>query len=119
MLDKPTAPLSTRALPQASFADLSVEEKMLRIRTIIGLDFGTGARSLRTSCHRQSWLWGKRIAIFLAFELTNCSCAEIGRCFDYADHTTVLYHLKKVRAQLGKVLFVEYLRKLEMRIIRS
>lgn len=46
----------------------------------------------RMLCHRRSRVWARprQVAMYLAWEMTDCTLTQIGRAFN-RDHTTVMH----------------------------
>lgn len=70
------------------------------IQQAVADDFGIGLDDLTAPCKRSHFVRPRQIAIYLTRELTPFGSKNIGRCFGYRDHTTVIYSIQKVKEMM-------------------
>ena len=84
------------APPFAPGREIGLDEIMTGVAAAFGLKVSdlTGHSRLRQAA------WPRRVAMFLARELTRLTTTEIGQAFGGRDHSTVIHALKKIRLEL-------------------
>jgi chromosomal replication initiator protein len=66
------------------------------IQEAVAYLFGLSAEQLKRECTRREVTVPRRIAIYLAKQMTDASLPEIGRQFGGKHHTTVMYSIAKI-----------------------
>ena len=94
---------------------VSLDDILAGVATAFGLKVSdlTGHSRLRQAA------WPRRVAMFLARELTRLTTTEIGAAFGGRDHSTVIHALKKINTELKLPVQVKLVENIKRTILMS
>jgi chromosomal replication initiator protein len=69
------------------------------VQRTVAEQFGLSVGQLSEKCHSRPVVIPRRIAMYLARQLTGASFPQLGRCFGGRHHTTVMHAIEKVAGQ--------------------
>lgn len=73
----------------------------MNIVLFVALRYGTTVADILGPSRRREHVVPRQLAIFLVHEHCRLSLPQLGLRFGGRDHTTILYSIRKVRAQRG------------------
>jgi len=100
--EPPTPQLARRLLKRLTPQHTSEPCSVAAILDATASQFGVGAESLLARDRRPTVTRARKVAMYLARELTGQSFPEIGRGFGGRDHSTVLHAVRSVSTEVGR-----------------